>query len=689
MVSICVSGDYAYTARYDGLVEIINVSDPEQPQLAGSILLPDHVQGVDGKILVSDSLAFVLAWQHIFVINISNPSAPALVATWDYYGGTDMIISGYYAYLASGNYFQVLNISNIQAPVLLSSLYGQLDGICMNGSVVYGVHASSYGNLRIIDVTNPLEPLMLSDDLNLPIYGNSDIGYANEHVYMVSSTDLWAIDVSDPYNPVPVDTMFVVDFSNKIFINNNKAYINNDGSGIGVLDISDPPHPIFLGYYDTPGHCEQVVSENDIAYSATAYSGLQVIDVSDPVNPWMNGTVNAWHIAQGIDIKDDYAYMNDGYGLDVIDVSDVTNPVKTENYFGGYGFSDDVSIHGNRLVFTQKYQYPRLNFVDISVPGQPVLRHYDDVCNGWSYYYGSFPVDQDDDHVFVGTGDSLLIYDIADFSNPVQVAVYFAPGDINDVLVDNDMLYISTVDYGIEIISIDHIESPQLKGTFNTSGNAGELALKQNTLIVADGPGGICFIDISDPENPVFINTVMPHPNSNIIANPVIIGNQLVVADKEWNEIFTYDISDFNDIQLIKSLRINAEIYRFVFNADMFFCSVNWYGMMILDSSPILSVTEEGADPQINSNIKIWPNPFKSSTNIEYGLTNKSKVVVEIINQAGVKVRTLKNGIENPGMHLLTWDGTDNNLNRVSPGVYYVKISRNNRIDCSKVILTL
>jgi len=380
MVSVCVSGDYAYTARYDGLVEIINVSDPEQPQLAGSILLPDHVQGVDGKILVSDSLVYVLAWQHIFVINIINPSAPALAATWDYYGGTDMIISGHYAYLSAGNGFHILNISNIQAPVLLNSLYEELDGICMNGSLVYGVHASSYGNLRIIDVSNPLEPLMLSDDLDLPIYGNSGIGYANAHVYMVCSTDLWAIDVLDPYNPFPVDTMFVNNSSNKIFINNNKAYINNDGSGIGVIDISDPPHPLFLGYYDTPDRCEQVVCENDIAYSATAYSGLQVIDVSDPVNPWITGSVNAWYIAQGIDLNDSYAYMNDGYGLDVIDVSDVTNPIKTGNYFGADGYSDDVSVHCNHLCFTQKYQYPHLNFVDISVPGQPVLLHDEDVC---------------------------------------------------------------------------------------------------------------------------------------------------------------------------------------------------------------------------------------------------------------------------------------------------------------------
>ncbi|NTV84669.1 MAG: hypothetical protein HGA23_10275, partial [Bacteroidales bacterium] len=182
MVFVCVSGDYAYTARYDGLVEIINVSDPEQPQLAGSILLPEHVQGVDGKILVSDSLVYVLAWQHIFVINISNPSAPALAATWDYSMGTDMIISGHYAYLSAGNYFHILNISNIQSPVLLSSLYGSLDGICKDGSLVYGVHASSSGNLRIIDVTDPQEPELLSGDLNLPIYGNSDIGYANEHV---------------------------------------------------------------------------------------------------------------------------------------------------------------------------------------------------------------------------------------------------------------------------------------------------------------------------------------------------------------------------------------------------------------------------------------------------------------------------------------------------------------------------
>ena len=37
MGSVCVSGYYAYTARHDGLFEIINVSDNFNPWMRGSL----------------------------------------------------------------------------------------------------------------------------------------------------------------------------------------------------------------------------------------------------------------------------------------------------------------------------------------------------------------------------------------------------------------------------------------------------------------------------------------------------------------------------------------------------------------------------------------------------------------------------------------------------------------------------
>ena len=152
VVSLDISGDYVYTAKYDGLIEIINISDPEQPQLTGSIQLPDSIPGVLGKIIISDTLAFILGQYNIHIVNITNPSIPFYAGSLDFGMAADIIISGNIAYIAGYYEFLILDISNIQSPQLLGSLYGDLDGICLKDTLVYGVHSASTNNLHIINV---------------------------------------------------------------------------------------------------------------------------------------------------------------------------------------------------------------------------------------------------------------------------------------------------------------------------------------------------------------------------------------------------------------------------------------------------------------------------------------------------------------------------------------------------------
>jgi hypothetical protein len=677
VVSVFVRGDYAYTVRHDGLVEIINVSDPEQPQLTGSLQLTEIVQGIAGKIIVSDSLAFILGQYKIHIVNISDPSAPVYTAIWDYYQGQDIIISGQLAYLTGSNYFKTLDISEIQNPVLLHTINIGFDGICLNGSLIYGIHAHTPGNLYIIDVSDPQSPVIISNFLELEAASNCDIGYNDSHVFVVCTRSMSSVDVSDPANPVVIDTLLTDDTTNKIWITNNMAFVNNGESGFKVIDISDPVHLKAIGYYDTPGFCDQAVEENDLVYSVDRNSGLQIIDISDPVNPWQIGSLDVNSQAQGIDFKDDYIYMNVGGGLEVVDISDVTDPIFNGYYFSGYGTSDNVSVRNNHLCFTQRWEWPRLNFVDISIPGEPVLLHSIDLLGGWSYYMGLIPVDQNDSHVFVGTEDSLRIYDISDFGNPVQVSAYYTTAPIMDVVVDNDRAYISTGENGIQIIDLENIYSPELLGYYNTSGSAGELTLHSGTLIIANGTGGVQFVDVSNPANPSLIDSIKPHPNSDIFANPVIVGNEMIIVDREWNELFNYDISDLSNVTLLNSLKINAEIYRLIYYSDVFFCTVNWFGMIVLDLSLLLSVDEKEVNPNVSGELKIFPNPFNSTTTIEYKLSNRSFVNVEILNQAGMKIKTLANGIEDAGIHNLSWDGTGSNQEKVPSGCYFVKINGN------------
>ncbi len=682
IVSLDINGDFVYTAKYDGLLEIINISDPEQPQLVGSIQLPD----VSGRIIVADTMAFILGQTDIHMVNIANPSTPVYAGSIDFGRASDIIILNNLAYIAGYYDFQILDISDILFPQLLGSVYGKLDGICLKDTLIYGVHSSSPNNLRIINIAEPQNPVIISNNFELPIGSSADIAFSGFHVYIVNSRHFWSINVDDPANPVMTDTLIVEDHTNNIYIQDNKAIINHGRSGIKIIDISDPSSLTALGYYDTPGFSVQVVASDNIAYVADSYSGLQIIDITDNDIPYLVSSFQTISWARGMDVHDDFLYLADGYaGLDVVDISNVFDPILTGTYFNGIGSSDNVSILNNNLCFSRDYMKSELLFIDITIPCNPILLHQVDLTT-------TFPTEptaifQTDSHVFVGDENTLRIYDVADFSNPVMIATYTTPAPITDVIVANNKAYISIRKNGIEIINLENINSPQFLSSYNTPGDAEKITLQSDILIVADGESGFQILDVSNPASPFLLESIKPHDNSNIKVKPLIVDNKMVIIDKEWNEIFTYNISDFNNIQLLSSLRLNAEIYKLIYHAELFLCSINCYGMIMLENSAILSVNENKNYNDDRNDVNIYPNPFKFRTTIRYNLKEKSFVSIEIFNQSGMKIKSLINEIKDAGANNVTWDGTDGNKKEVASGFYIVNIRHQKKNEKRKILL--
>ena len=86
------------------------------------------------------------------------------------------------------------------------------------------------------------------------------------------------------------------------------------------------------------------------------------------------------------------------------------------------------------------------------------------------------------------------------------------------------------------------------------------------------------------------------------------------------------------------------------------------------------NVLEVSALPTVFSLSQNFPNPFNPSTTIKYQLPQKERVVLEIYNTLGEKVKTLVDDIRDPGFYEAKWDGTNNNNIDVATGVYIYRI---------------
>jgi len=69
------------------------------------------------------------------------------------------------------------------------------------------------------------------------------------------------------------------------------------------------------------------------------------------------------------------------------------------------------------------------------------------------------------------------------------------------------------------------------------------------------------------------------------------------------------------------------------------------------------------------------PNPFYLSTSIRYYIPESSHVELTIYNILGQKVKTLISTHQEVGEYTLTWNGLDENNNRLSSGIYFYKLT--------------
>ena len=70
-----------------------------------------------------------------------------------------------------------------------------------------------------------------------------------------------------------------------------------------------------------------------------------------------------------------------------------------------------------------------------------------------------------------------------------------------------------------------------------------------------------------------------------------------------------------------------------------------------------------------------YPNPFNPSTTMKYALPVQSRVVVEVFNVLGQRVRTLKNEELKAGYYEIKWNGTGEDGQDAGSGVYFIRLN--------------
>jgi hypothetical protein len=113
-------------------------------------------------------------------------------------------------------------------------------------------------------------------------------------------------------------------------------------------------------------------------------------------------------------------------------------------------------------------------------------------------------------------------------------------------------------------------------------------------------------------------------------------------------------------------------------------CPGIYGGQAFLTVESVAIRTESGSsdieDPPGNNNLPEMlsaPNPFRFSTRLEFQVDEDMAampVSIQVLDVTGRALRTLFEGLQSSGKHVITWDGQDGSGRPVANGVYFLQL---------------
>jgi hypothetical protein len=487
---VFVSGGYAYVARAERGVGIVDVSDPRNPAVIGGIALADA-----RDIVVRGRYAYVAdAEKGLAVLDVGDPRAPELIGSRFTSDARGVALLGNVAYVADGAMgIKAIDVSNPRNPSRIASLAGaNARGLAVAGSTLYV--ADGHEGLRAYDLADPRDPSPVEafQWKGGPARGLAVLG---DRVLLLQEQGVALIDVADRARPMAAGTIGGPGAS-AIATDGGYALVVDGDSRVGVYDLSDPGGPMQLDLLAVEGGgMSGIAVRGERAYVA-GEAGLQVLDVLVTGRSFAVGSCRTPGRTFGVAVAEGRAYVaGHAAGLQVIDVGEPSR-LSDSSLAGAAAsrFAQSVALEAGLAFIADGDAGVRIVDVSRAIPreigayriGAPVAR-----------------IAVREGILFAACGaGGLRIVNASDPGNPREVGS-FAVADAADAAVRGSLLLLAAGEGGVQVLDVSDPTRPEAIGS-PIPVNARRIVL-QGTVALAIGRDGVAVLDITTPRAPVLV----------------------------------------------------------------------------------------------------------------------------------------------------------------------------------------
>jgi hypothetical protein len=378
---------------------------------------------------------------------------------------------------------------------------------------------------------------------------------------------LFIYDVTDPVNPVEVNTLLFSEKINEVKTHNGYAYLRM--GYLLALDLSDPVNPVEVARID--GFVQDIEFQGDYAYLIAGYYYFSTtLLVWNIVNPANIQTLGSFSISPGETVAEydryrvfDMAVEGDavyvawsGYdsrthtermgGLLLLDISDKENPMASNVISLGAAITGVMAV-GDTVFGVDGYG--QLVVFDVSDPKNP---HYISILEADLTGLQKQQLVLVGDELWVTDGrHGLRRFDLTDLTWIVEKPGYRTEAAAKQFVIQDELIYLVSDGAGLEILRKEADDHLALLTAGLTISNAADIVFNEQFAYIADSERGLIVWDITDPLNPIKIGAAIQgaqYPQQLTIIADKLYARSVNISESEGysNSLHTVDLFDIS-----------------------------------------------------------------------------------------------------------------------------------------------
>ena len=327
---------------------------------------------------------------------------------------------------------------------------------------------------------------------------------------------------------------------------------------------------------------------------------LEILDISDPSNPVKRSKL---HLSSSLVVtivtSGNLAYIANGAaGLKVVDFSDAYNPVEIGSCDTFQSGARSIDISGNYAYVTDYHQ--GLRVIDISIPTSPTEIAFLPLpyLSREIKVFGDYAYVTVRCHLAGGEGaPALRIIDVSQPADPTLRSTYGFRVNAGIPAIDDtgQYLFVPTAGDGLRILDVSNPDLPSEVSFYDGAPNQSEVTIRGNHAFLDDyGNSRAVILDISNVLNPVEISSYWFEDQQSLYGFEV--AGDLWLVNRWYDSVRILNISDIYSPYEVGSYNETQGLNYFLDISDDHAFIINYKSridrLKVLDISNLSDITE-------------------------------------------------------------------------------------------------